>query len=58
MLFPFSQSDFSCHFDFVESIGSLLLLLERTGLANTKVTLAFLAGRLDLPPLKIKSLEF
>ena len=41
-----------------ESKGSLLRPFERVGLANTRVTLAFLAGRLDFPPLKIRSLEF
>ena len=41
-----------------ESKGSLLRPFERVGFANTRVTLAFLAGRLDFPPLKIKSLEF
>ena len=41
-----------------DSRGSLLLPFVKVGLANTRVTLACLAGRFDLPPLKIKSFEF
>ena len=39
-------------------MGSLLRPLERVGFAKTRVTFAFLAGRLDFPPLKIRSFEF
>ena len=41
-----------------ESSGRRLRPLDNFGFAKIRVTFAFLAGRLDLPPLKIRSFEF